>query len=531
MGKADIVNSPQNSNNKLVFLAHSFVSSSLCAFRHIALSLPCYIPKILRLFVTALREFDYKTISIIAMILLLVFVAPEKVFAAQGPEVHAAAHILIEIESGRIISEYRAHDHMFPAATTMILTAILAYEHIGMDEIIIAGNEVLDLPFGSASNNHQIGEAILGINLLRGMLIGRGNDTANIVALEVGRRTTDSPGMSFGNARIAFTRLMGQRARELGATRSSFVNPHGFHHDSQYTTAYDMAQIAMHAISIPTIAQIVRQASFSGPMWGGDSANVPEGAVMLSRTWHSLNELIIDHSPYFYPYAIGLRAGWTNQAGYSLVAAATRDGVTLVSVTFDSPLIPGYADGEYVHTRWQDNINLFEYGFANYANRVFLEENTIVGELPIYDPHLDDDGYLEFFSTSLGMLFLSNAEIERLQRNVEFIPDVVTYTEEYGQMFVAPIYENDAIGTISYYLDGEIVFTTAIYASRYVPVRTAVSDIEVRMGRINEIFFSAAAIPYWIAAVSVLTLITVLIVMARRSAKRKRNNYKYKWKY
>ena len=470
-----------------------------------------------------------KKICIMAMILLFAFAAPKNIHASQGPEVHAAAHILIEMESGRVISEYQAHRRMFPAATTRILTAILAYEHIGLDEIIIAGSEIDFLPQGSARNWHQSGEAITGANLLRGMLIGAGNDTANIVAMEVARRTSGNENISFANAQATFTHLMTQRARELGALDSNFINPHGYHHDSHFTTAYDMAQISRHALGIPALAQILAQPTFFGPMWGDGEA--PAGAVQNNRRWDSPNELLLESSKYFYPYAIGLRTGMTNQAGESLAAAAVRDGITLISVTFNSPLIPGYEEGEYVPTRWQDNINLFEYGFTNYAHRVFLEGNTIVGELPIYDPRIDDPGTLEFFSTSVGMLFLSRAEVGRLQREVEIEPNFLTYTEEYGQMFVAPIYENDVIGAISYYLDGEMIFSAAIYAARYVPVRTAASDIEIRIERIHEIFFSAASIPFWIAGVSVLILITVLIVLARRSIKRKRNNYKYKWKY
>lgn len=465
-----------------------------------------------------------KRILIFAVILLIAFAAPEKISANQEPEVYAAAHILIEVESGRIISEHRAHERMFPAATTMILTAILAYEHIGLDEIIVAGSEINVLPHGSARNWHEMGEAISGINLLRGMLIGAGNDTANIVAIEVARRITDNPNISFANAQIVFANLMTQRARELGALDSSFVNPHGYHHDSHFTTAYDMAQISKHAISLPELAQVMGQSGFSGPMWGSND-DVPNGAIMLSRNWRSPNELLHEGGEHYYPYAIGLRTGRTNQAGDSLAAAARHDGITLVSVTFNSPEI------EDAPTRWQDNINLFEYGFTNYSHRVFLEENTIIGEMPIYDPRMGDPGVLEFFSTSLGMLFLSDAEISRLQRNIEFVPDIITYTEEHGPMFVAPIFENDVVGTVSYYLDDEMVFAADIYASRYVPVRTTASDIDFRMGRINEIFFSAASVPYWIAGGSVLILIIVLITLARRSIRRKKNNYKYKWKY
>jgi len=246
--------------------------------------------------------------------------------------------------------------------------------------------------------------------------------------------------------------------------------------------------------------------------------------LRLSRTWRSPNELIHagDHN---YRYAVGLRTGRTDHAGDSLVAAAERDGITLISVTFNSPEV------DYAPTRWQDNVNLFEYGFENFAHRTFLERNAVIGEMQVYDPQLDDDGILEFFSTAVGTLFLSQAEARRLQREVSFEPDVIIYDEEYGRMFVAPIEMGAAIGTVSYSLDGEVVFTANIYASRDVDVRTRATDIEFHMTRVNEIFFSASSIPFWIAGVSVLALIIVLITMARRARKRKRSNYKYNWKY
>ncbi|MCL2573598.1 MAG: hypothetical protein FWE34_03475 [Defluviitaleaceae bacterium] len=463
-------------------------------------------------------------IAIVAIALFLAVAAPSNTLIAQTPEVHAAAHILVELESGRVLSDYKAHERMFPAATTMILTAILAYEYIGMDEILIAGNEVLQLPQGSARNHHEVDEAILGINLLRGMLIGRGNDTANIAVMEVARRHTGNENISFANAQVTFANLMTERAAELGAIDSRFINPHGYHHDSHFSTAYDMAQIARHALSIPTLAEIMRQTSFSGSMSGGGDA-----PASVSRTWHSQNELLLEGGEHHYPYAIGMRTGMTNQAGYSLVAAAVRnvggDDITLVSVTFNSPII------NEEPTRWQDNINLFEYGFENYAHRVFHEGNVTLGGLPIYDPRMDDEGYLEFYSADRGVLFLSQTELNRIQSEIVFDSDIAEYSEEYGQMFIAPIFEGDIVGSVSYHLDGEIIFSANLYAARYVPIRTTASDIDFRMERINEIFFSASAIPYWIAAVAVLILIVVLIVIARRSIKRKKNNYKYKWKY
>lgn len=477
---------------------------------------------------------NFKRINIFIIIIIFVVISvPRSVIANEGVlgsplgsplgDVHAAAHILIEAQSGRIISENDAHRRMFPAGTTMILTSILAYEHIGMDEIIVAGNEVTNLPHAMARNFHEVGEAISGINLIRGMLIGAGSDTANIVVMEVARRL-DGPGVTFARAQVIFARLMNEKAAYIGALDSNFVNPHGYHHDSHFTTAYDMAQIARYAMGIDVIAQIAGNASFSGHMAGG-YANVPAGASGFSRTWNSPNELL-QSGANNYPYATGLRTGRTNQAGDSLVATAARDDVNLISVTFNSPEI------NYAPTRWQDNINLFEYGFDNFAHRVFLDEGALVGEIAIYDPPLGDYDNLGFFSTQEGIFFLSISEFERLQRQISFLPDMLVYSDESGRnLFMGPIYEGEHIGYVAYYLDDALIFSTNIYAMRDIGLRTTATDIEYHVAWINQTFFSAEAIPYWVAAVSVFILLLVLFILARNAIRRKKGNQKYKWKY
>lgn len=451
--------------------------------------------------------------------------APGQAFAS--PVVRAQAHILIDADSGRVLSESNARRRMFPAATTMILTAILAYENIGLDEIIITGNEVTMLPPASGRNHHEIGEAISGENLLRGMLTGAGNDTANIVAIEVARRLTGNEDIAFSAAQTFFANLMTRRAAELGALDSNFMNPHGFHHDNHFTTAHDMAQIARFALTIPAIAQVAALPTFAGPMAG--DGDLPEGALAFRRSWRSANELLHVGGDFFYPYAAGFRTGRTNQAGDSLVAVAKRDGLTLISVTFNSPEIGGEP------TRWQDNINLFEYGFENFASRVFFQPGELVGRIEIYDPPLDDEGVMEFFAMDYGKYFLSYAEFDRLERVIEFLPEFVNtiYDEALGEehiLLMPPVEEGQIIGTLFYKLDGEVIFKTALYAARDAAERTTARDIDYFMSRVRNTFFSARAVPFWIAGASVLMLLTVLIILARNAIKRKRRHFKYKWK-
>ncbi|MCL2621182.1 MAG: hypothetical protein FWD97_09645 [Defluviitaleaceae bacterium] len=470
-----------------------------------------------------------KKTRVLVFILAIFMVAPFFVLpttASPLPQINADTFVLIEANNGRVLAENGMHRRMFPAATTMILTAILAYENLDMSEVFLAGSEVGNLPFGSARNHHEVGEAILGENLIRGMLIGAGNDTANIVALNVARRVSGDGSMEFSEAQTFFARLMSERATELGVLDSRFINPHGYHNDNHFTTAYDLARIAQHAVSIPTIARIASEAHFAGAVAG---ANPPEGAVLRNRTWNSANMLIRPDNVAFYSYATGLRTGHTTMAGDTLVATAYRDGITLIAVTLNSPRLE-----DDTQTRWQDAVNLFEFGFQNFAYRTLLTVGEPLGQMPVYNPRLGDYGYLEFYNTEGIDLFLSQAELDRLETHIEFLEEYIKVNEYdiYGEkVFQAPIEEGQIIGTISHVLDDTVLFYANIYASREVLERTTASDIDYHMANVQRIFFSAQSIPYWIAALSVLGMLMVVFFQVRRKIRDSKSRHgKYKMK-
>lgn len=435
-----------------------------------------------------------------------------------APYVHATSYVLMEATSARVVSQHNAHKRIFPAATTMILTSLLAYENIGLDDIIIAGNEVTMLPPTSGRNGHDIGEAILGQNLIRGMLIGAGNDTALITAKEIARRVSGNNNIGFASAIQIFTTLMNERAVQLGAYNSNFINPHGYHHDSHFSTAFDMAKIAQYAINISFIAEVAASPSFSGPMAGD---NPPANISSVTRTWHSPNELI-RYGASFYPYARGFRTGFTNQAGESLVATANQNGVSLIAVTFDSAII------DNAPTRWQNSINLFEYGFANYAFRYFQSQNEILGQLKIYNPVLGGSDTLSFYSNINGRYFLSQEELSRLNIDINISQNFIAYNEN-ELLLQPPIEQGDIIGNISYILDDAVIFSAELLAYSSVSLRSTATDIDYYMAWIQNVFFSASSIPYWVAAFCVFVLLIVLLNITKNSLKKKQNKYKMKF--
>ena len=141
---------------------------------------------------------------------------------------------------------------------------------------------------------------------------------------------------------------MNNKAKEIGASHSHFVNPHGYHHPDHYTTAYDLALIADYAFKNDTFRQIAKD-----PTHTLKKINDPSNPISFSHTV----KLLQAESPYYSPYIIGGKTGFNTPAGRSLVAVANKDGMELVGVVLKSTS-PQF---------FEDMNALFGYGFENFA--------------------------------------------------------------------------------------------------------------------------------------------------------------------
>ncbi|NLO84627.1 MAG: hypothetical protein GX096_04250 [Clostridiales bacterium] len=246
---------------------------------------------------------------------------------------YAKSAIVIDAPSGEILFEYNADTISYPASTTKILTLLVALEYGNIDEVITIPESAADIPKDSSVVPVYPGEEMSMRNLLHGLMIRSGNDAANAVA-EIDAGSVD-----------AFVARMNQKAAELGMSNSSFVNPHGYHDASHYTTAKDLAMVARAGLTDPTFCEIVTSLSYTMPQ---TSLRGPLQVVNQS-------EIFNPASQYYIYGAAGIKSGYTSAAGFCYVGAAQRDGKTLVAVLFG-------AQGR--NRGWQDLSKLFEYGFA-----------------------------------------------------------------------------------------------------------------------------------------------------------------------
>ena len=256
--------------------------------------------------------------------------------------------ILIERSTNRVAYEKNAYEKMYPASTTKLLTAILAIENCNLtDKVTITNEMVSKIPSGYTIANLQVGETLTVEQLLNTLLIPSANDSGYALAIHISGSIEN------------FSKLMNEKASQIGCTNSNFTNPSGIHNVNHYSTSKDMALIALYALKYPVIAEIGNTKLYSLPNIKG-----------LTRNFETTNTLLKKEEKYFYEFATGLKTGFTQPAGSCIVATAKKDNMEFLVVVLGAP----EATNEYNY-RDMDCKTLFEYGFTNYENIIKLDNH------------------------------------------------------------------------------------------------------------------------------------------------------------
>lgn len=254
------------------------------------------------------------------ILLSLALIFAVKIPARAELAVSAKAAILMHADSGRVLYEKNADEHMLIASTTKIMTAIVVLEHCDLDDLVEVDSRSAGIE--GSSMYLKAGESYTVEDLLYGLLLVSGNDAASALALHV------------ADSMEEFAELMNAKAAELGMTESSFKNAHGLDEEGHYSTARDMAKLAAYCMGNEDFARIA----------GTVSHTVGE------QTLVNHNRLLRE-----YDGCLGLKTGYTMAAGRTLVTCAERDGARYVCVTLNDP------------DDWDDHKALYDWAFDNYS--------------------------------------------------------------------------------------------------------------------------------------------------------------------
>ncbi len=335
---------------------------------------------------------------------------PENVPWPTAPSIYGASAILIDADSGAVLYANNVHERLYPASITKIMTGLLSIENLSMNDTITYTDDVLNsLPGDASKLGLMSGETTTIHDALYALFLRSANDAAVGLAKKI------------SGSEQAFGELMTERARQIGALDTNFVNSTGLHDDMHYTTAYDMALITRAAMS---------NSEFSA-IWG--CQNYTLAATNLSesyRIWHT-HSLIVSTSNYYYPAAIGGKTGYTDEAGRTLVTAAQKNGLKLISVIMKS-------DNEHI---FSDTASLLDYGFQNFTRVNIKESETRFGT--------DSSGI-----PVIKQLYGSNAKIFSLSGDTILIPASLSLSEIPYTIEFLETPDNNIVASITYEYQG-----------------------------------------------------------------------------
>jgi D-alanyl-D-alanine carboxypeptidase (penicillin-binding protein 5/6) len=220
---------------------------------------------------------------------------------APVPAVDATAWLVADLESGDVLAALNAHQPLPPASTIKLLTALALLPALDEADVYTATDDDALTP-GSRVGLVP-GQRYSVTDLEHGLLLGSGNDVAHALAASAG-----------GQDRA--TSAMNEEAERLGAFDTNATTPHGLDEQGQVSSAYDLALIGRAVLDVERLARLVRTPTYDFPGLDGATFQIQNQNRLLGT----------------YEGTIGLKTGYTDQAGDTLVAAAERNGARLVVV-------------------------------------------------------------------------------------------------------------------------------------------------------------------------------------------------------
>lgn len=212
---------------------------------------------------------------------------------------HAAG--LFDIKHEKVLYADRLFERIYPASTTKVMTAYVAIKYGNLDDIVTVSERATNFAWDEQVCGLQAGEQISLRDLLGGLLLYSGNDTAIAIAEHISGSVE------------AFVDVMNEEARLLGATGSHFVNPHGLHDLEHYMTAYDLYLIFNAALREQSFVDILSMPSYTATL-------ISSTGVTYTTTWYPTNYYATGNAQA--PEGvrvIGGKTGTTDEAGSCLI--------------------------------------------------------------------------------------------------------------------------------------------------------------------------------------------------------------------
>ena len=351
--------------------------------------------------------------------LLLALCLPLAAFAQAltPPPVAARAYYLLDTLSGQALAAQSAEDRFEPASLTKLMTAYLVFSAIRDRKLDPAATVPVSEKAWKAGGSRMFIEPrkpVTVADLLRGMIVQSGND-ATIALAEAVAGTEET-----------FAQLMNREAKRLGLANSNFVNATGLPAPNHYATARDMAVLAAALIrDFPADYALYSQKEF---------------------TWNGITQANRNRLLWLDPTVDGVKTGFTEAAGYCLVASARRGERRLVSVVMGA---------QTDALRMSENLKLLNFGFLAYDTQRLYRKGEVVASPEIFK---GTSATLKLGFDRDVWVTLPRERFEGLKANLTTV-----------QPFVAPYSRGQKAGIMKLARDNAAVAEIAVVALEDVP--------------------------------------------------------------
>ncbi|MBP3888796.1 MAG: D-alanyl-D-alanine carboxypeptidase [Cellulosilyticum sp.] len=399
------------------------------------------------------------------------------------PTIAAEAAILMDADTKTVLYAKNANEAYYPASITKLMTALLAIENLSPeDTITFSRDAVYSIEPGSSHIGIKEDEILTVDQALHGLLLMSANEVANGLAEAV------------SGSLDGFSNLMTERAKELGALNTHFMNAHGLHDENHYTTPYDMALIASYLAENEYFLDIMQDMTYEIP-----PTNITDETRYLYQQHAMLNP---SRNPSVYrEYVIGGKTGYTDQAKHTLVTMAKQGNTTLVAVIMKSDKA----------TLYTDTAALFDYGFSSYQNLSLHTTNDIIKTLPGYNVKSGQT----YQSKNYGLGLVNDASVVVLNtiapNDIDLVFDLPEYLDSTYQV-------GDSVGSVSFVLNGQ----TLLKEDLIIKQVDLLPEPEFS-------FMEKYQIPWWLIGLwgiaGICILIAIILSIRRKLARKKYSKY------
>jgi len=261
---------------------------------------------------------------------IFLYFVPFFVFGSLSVNTNARNLCVLNANTGKVISQKRIHEKIYPGSVTKVATALYLIEECEFDEeqVVVCMKDLLISTTGEKKeeSNYTLPPYILEkdgttiylkanermriVDLFHAMIMRSANDASNVLA------------SSYADSISDFMIRMNQYLRKIGCKNTHFINPHGLHHPDHYTTAYDLALIMKAATMHPYLKKVMSTTEYT----------IPRTNLASKREVSWFSHLIKPNSRYYVPSVVCAKTGYHKRAKYNILLFAEDKGRSVVMV-------------------------------------------------------------------------------------------------------------------------------------------------------------------------------------------------------